>query len=104
MQRAAAQRTATVESKYSALIEKAVRAKWVVPPGSEPWRKVRLNIKLSPLGEVMDVRVVESSGSEQYDQNAETAVLQASPLPFPTEQEDRSAHLKMQDVTLNLSK
>ena len=103
VQRAAAQRTATVESKYSALIKKAVRGKRVVPPGTEPWRKVRLNIKLSPLGEVVDVRVVESSGSQVYDQSAETAVLQASPLPLPTEEEDQSAHLKMQDVTFTLT-
>jgi len=104
VERAAAERTTTVKSKYSALMEQAVKRQWIVPPGTEPWRKARVNIKLSPRGEVQSVRVVESSGSPAFDKSAETAVLQASPLPLPTPQEDQIAHEQMQNVIINITK
>jgi len=100
--RRAGERTATVMSKYSALIEAAIKEKWRVSPGTESWREAKINIKLSPRGEVQSVRVVKSSGLVSFDRSAETAVLQASPLPFPSQEEDPTAHQQLQDINLNL--
>lgn len=98
----ALRRTTTVMSKYGALIEKAVNEKLRAAPGTEPWRKTKVNIKVSPLGEVESVRVIESSGSAGFDRSAETAVLQASPLPFPTQAEDMTAHTKLQNLNITI--
>lgn len=100
--RRAGERTATVMSKYSALIESAIKDKWRISPGTESWREAKVNIKLSPRGEVLSVRVVKSSGLVSFDRSAETAVLQASPLPFPSAEEDPTAHKQLQDINLNL--
>ena len=100
--RRAGERTATIMSKYSALIEAAIKAKWRISPGTENWREAKINIKLSPRGEVRSVRVVKSSGLVSFDRSAETAVLQASPLPFPSQEEDPKAHQQLQDINLNL--
>jgi len=100
--RRAGERTATVMSKYSALIEAAIKAKWRISPGTESWREAKVNIKLSPRGEVLSVRIVKSSGLTSFDRSAETAILQASPLPFPSQEEDPTAHQQLQDINLNL--
>jgi colicin import membrane protein len=38
-----------------------------------------------PGGEVADVRIVQSSGNEIFDRQAEAAVKKASPLPVPAD-------------------
>ena len=101
-ERRAKERTATVMSQYSAKIEQAIKDKWRVAPGTESWRVAKINIKLSPDGRVRKVVVINSSGSLEYDRSVETAVLQASPLPFPTLEEDQAAHEALQDININV--
>lgn len=101
-ERRAGERTTTVLNKYSALIERAIKAKWRVAPGTERWRSAKVNIKLSPLGKVEGVRIVESSGLQSFDESIETAVLQANPLPFPTPEEDQAAHRELQNINLTI--
>jgi len=101
--RIAKERTATVSSKYAALIREAVNQKRTIAPDFERWRVAEINIKLSPRGDVLGVRTVKSSGSSRYDRDAETAIRKASPLPIPTEQEDAQAHMLFRDVTLKFS-
>ena len=100
--RRAKERTTTVMSQYSAKIEQAIKDKWRVAPGTESRRVAKINIKLSSDGRVLKVVVINSSGSQDYDRSVETAVLQASPLPFPTVEEDPSAHQLLQDININL--
>jgi colicin import membrane protein len=95
-------RTTTIMSQYSARIEQAIKNKWRVAPGTETWRVAKINIKLSSDGRVLKVVVINSSGSQDYDRSVETAVLQASPLPFPTVEEDASAHQILQDININV--
>jgi len=101
--RIAKERTTTVSNRYAALIREAVNLKRTIAPDFESWRVATINIKLSPLGEVLDVRTVKSSGSARYDRDAETAIRKASPLPIPTEEEDAQAHKLFRDVTLKFS-
>jgi len=101
--RIAKERTATISSKYAALIREAVNQKRTISPDFERWRVAEINIKLSPRGDVLGVRTVKSSGSSRYDRDAETAIRKASPLPIPSEQEDAQAHQIFRDVTLKFS-
>lgn len=100
--RRAKQRTTTVMSKYSAQIEQAIKDKWRVAPGIESWRVAKVNIKLSTEGKVQSVTVLESSGSLDFDKSIENAVLQASPLPFPSREEDESAFTLLQNLNINM--
>jgi len=44
-----------------------------------------LQIRMIPGGEVVEARVVKTSGNEVFDRRAETAVNKAAPLPVPDE-------------------
>ncbi len=100
----AKERSATVMSLYSSRIEQAIKDRWRVAPGTEAWRVVKVNIKLSPSGDVQSVRVINSSGLPDFDRSVETAILQASPLPFPSQEEDATAHQQLQNLNINLKK
>ena len=56
---------------------------WRVPADSTPSMHVILNVKLHHSGEVADVIVSETSGSDAFDRSAKLAVWKASPLPLP---------------------
>jgi colicin import membrane protein len=102
VQQQAARRTATIRSKYGALIRDAINAKRSIAPDFERWRVAKVQIKLSPQGDVQATRVVQSSGSERYDRDAETAIRQASPLPIPSQAEDATAHEEFRNPTLTI--
>ena len=93
----AAQRTTTVLNRYVAKIQEAIDAKRSLSPDFERWRVVRVSIKLSSRGDVLSARILNSSGSERYDRDAETAIRLASPLPVPTRQEDAGAYKVLVD-------
>ncbi|RZV48811.1 MAG: cell envelope integrity protein TolA [Pseudomonadales bacterium] len=82
-EREAQQRTTTIIAKHTALIKQKVDSFRTIAPDFERWRVAEVNIKVSPLGEVLETRIVKSSGSERYDRSVESAILKASPLPIP---------------------
>jgi len=45
----------------------------------------KIAVRLMPTGDVIDVTIVQSSGSVEFDRSAELAVRKASPLPMPTD-------------------
>ena len=98
----AKRRTATITSKYASLVTKAINEKRTIAPDFASSLVAKLNIKLSSGGVVKSVTVVESSGNPRYDNDAEKAVRNASPLPIPTAEEDEAAHRKFQDLTINI--
>ena len=102
-ERRARERTTTLLNRYSSQIKQAINAVRTIPPGTERWRKTKVNIKLSASGDVIDIKVKESSGSAVYDRSVETAIRQASPLPIASESEDPQAHIKLRDILLNFS-
>jgi len=87
---------------YADRIQKAIKAAWRVDPGTERWRVAKVNIKLTPRGDVESVRIVNSSGLPSFDKSVETAIFKASPLPFPTVDEDPTAHRQLQNINLNI--
>jgi TonB family protein len=78
-------------SKFFAGIQRKIEKKRTVDPAFETWRKSVVDIKLSPSGEVVSVRTIESSGLPQYDQSVESAVYAASPFEMPDDSQDPDA-------------
>ena len=74
---------------------KAVISNAFVYPDLKSGLKCTLFVRLIPGGEVIDVRVVESSGNAVFDRQAENAVRKASPLPVP---DDPRLFEKMREI------
>lgn len=84
---AAAQASADASElgRFIARINSAINDRFVRPPGLPGGLKCTLSVRLIPGGEVIEARVVQSSGNSVFDRQAENAVLKASPLPVPDE-------------------
>ena len=54
-----------------------------VAPDINSGLKCTLLVRMIPGGEVVDARVVKSSGNATFDRQAELAVRKGSPLPVP---------------------
>ena len=65
-------------------IEKKVRNNWSLP-GEFTGLAVTISVKVTRTGEVTLAQVVRSSGNSLFDKSAVTALMKASPLPFPEE-------------------
>ena len=71
--------------RYLGRIQAAVSGRFVYPAGLPPGLKCTLFVRLIPGGEVVEARVVQSSGNAVFDRQAENAVRGAAPLPVPPE-------------------
>jgi colicin import membrane protein len=60
--------------KYIGLIANRIADNWSRPPNARKDMKVLLEIELLPTGQLVNVRIVESSGDRAFDLAAETAV------------------------------
>lgn len=81
-----AQREKKVQSivdQYIEIIKQKVTRNWFKPAGAEEGLSCTVSVRLIPGGEVLDVKIVTSSGDPVFDRSVETAVLKASPLPLP---------------------
>ena len=84
--RAAQQRQrelASLQSQYVAVLQQRVTRNWLRPPTARAGMVCTVHVRLIPGGEVVEARVVRSSGDPAFDRSAETAVLKSSPLPAP---------------------
>ncbi|MGI9319124.1 MAG: cell envelope integrity protein TolA [bacterium] len=66
-------------------IKAAIENNWRRPGTSRVGLKAVIQLKVSRTGEVLQARVIKSSGDPFFDQSAELAVQKASPLPIPTD-------------------
>lgn len=69
--------------KYRAAIRQKVERHWVRPSASRKDLQCTVRVRLIPGGEVLDVKIVRSSGDSVFDRSVENAVHKASPLPLP---------------------
>jgi len=51
---------------------------------------VRCRVRLLPTGEVLSVKVTQSSGNPAYDEAVVRAIEKSSPLPLPDDREARA--------------
>jgi colicin import membrane protein len=71
--------------RYTALIRDRVERSWLRSPGLPDKLEALLLVRLDPFGEVLEARIVRSSGNPLFDRSAEAAVKKASPLPVPSD-------------------
>lgn len=85
LEAARAARAASAAEKYKILIRQKVSRNWNRPPGSRTGLKCVVGVRLGPGGDVLQAKVVRSSGDVVFDRSVENAVFKAAPLPLPSE-------------------
>ena len=69
--------------KYLGLIKSAVSRHWIRPDTDVTGLSCKVNVRIIPNGDVIDVQIIESSGNLAFDRSVEKAVQRAAPLPVP---------------------
>ncbi len=77
------QRVSKEVNRYVAYIQDKVQRSWIRPPDSGGGLTCLVSVKLIPSGEVIDAKILRSSGNAAFDRSVESAVFKASPLPVP---------------------
>lgn len=74
-------------AQYRAAIRQKVSRNWIKPAASATGLSADVLVRVSPNGDVIDARVVRSSGDQVFDRSVVNAVLKASPLPIPPQRQ-----------------
>lgn len=85
-ERLATQRRSAMQrmiDEYVLYIQEKVQRSWIRPPSSGSDLSCTVEVRLIPSGEVIDAKIVRSSGNAPFDRSVEAAVFKASPLPVP---------------------
>ncbi len=72
--------------EYIRLIENRIQQNWIRPASATADLECVVNVSQIPSGEVVAVTVGECNGDDAVVQSIERAVLRASPLPLPRQQ------------------
>jgi colicin import membrane protein len=70
-------------AKYKGLIRNQITRNWIFPASYQKGMKCKVLVRLIPSGDVVSVRIIQSSGNAAFDRSVEMAVNKASPLPVP---------------------
>ncbi len=70
-------------AKYEALIKSKITRNWIFPASYQKGMKCKVLVRIIPSGDVISVRITQSSGNAAFDRSVEMAVKKASPLPVP---------------------
>lgn len=70
-------------SKYKGMIRSQITRNWIFPASYQKGMKCKVLVRLIPSGDVVSVRIIQSSGNIAFDRSVEMAVNKASPLPVP---------------------
>lgn len=73
--------------RYKGLIRQKVERSWVRPAAADTGLECVVRVRLVPGGEVIEAKVVRSSGNAAFDRSVENAVYKATPLPLPADQQ-----------------
>ena len=73
----------TEVAKYKGLIRSQITRNWIFPASYQKGMKCKVLVRLIPSGDVVSVRILQSSGNIAFDRSVEMAVNKASPLPVP---------------------
>lgn len=79
------QKELSIVEEYSVYIREKVTRHWSRPPSARNGMHVELQIFMIPGGDVMEVRVLESSGNDAFDRSAEMAVRTAGRFEVPSD-------------------
>lgn len=93
--RASASRRASEKANIVAQFQDQIRAKvrsnTRLPENLRGNPQVKFQVRLLPTGEVLNVQLVQGSGTPAYDEAVERAIYKSSPLPLPDDKDARSA-------------
>jgi len=92
------QQDITLQQKIIAEIASQVRRNFN-QTGLPPGLKCKVNIRLLPGGDVINVNVVQSSGNDIFDRRAMTAVQKSSPFSSVPEDLETFERIKIRDIT-----
>ena len=70
-------------SKYKGMIRSQITRNWIFPASYQKGMRCKVLVRLIPSGDVVSVRILQSSGNIAFDRSVEMAVNKASPLPVP---------------------
>lgn len=83
---------------YVAAITRAIVLEWSRPPSARNDMEARLQVDLTPAGDLLGVQIVDSSGNEAFDRSAEAAVRKAArtlgTFPVPDDLSVFEAHFR----------
>ena len=72
-------------NKFVGLIRQKVERSWNRPVTAKSGLVCTVYVRMMPTGDVLDVRIVKSSGDRVFDRSVENAVRKAAPLPLPAD-------------------
>jgi colicin import membrane protein len=70
-------------AEYVNRVRAKVRGNWILPQDLQGNPQCIFKVVQLPTGEVIDARLVKSSGNGAYDEAVHRAILKSSPLPLP---------------------
>lgn len=70
-------------NKYRSLIKEEVTRHWNIPATAHDDLLCEVKVRLIPSGDVVDVKIIKSSGDAAFDRSVEKAVYRAAPLSVP---------------------
>jgi colicin import membrane protein len=82
-------------NEYIARIQAKVKSNWILPQDIQGNPEAIFLVVQLPTGEVLNIKLVKSSGNPAYDAAVERAILKSSPLPLPASRELFARELKL---------
>ena len=70
-------------AKFKGLIRSEITRNWIFPASYQKGMTCKVLVRLIPSGDVISVRIIQSSGNSAFDRSVEMAVQKASPLSVP---------------------
>jgi colicin import membrane protein len=73
--------------KFKQMIVQAISRKWLISENINPDIACQLLVHVGPGGVVLNVEIIKESGDDNLDRSARSAIMKASPLPVPENEE-----------------
>ena len=73
-------------ASYQQAIQQSITSRWIMPATARGRDDLRASVRVTllPGGEVLDIKLIGSSGDRAFDDSLQGAVRAASPLPVPS--------------------
>ncbi|HWK55206.1 MAG TPA: cell envelope integrity protein TolA [Hyphomicrobiales bacterium] len=68
-------------SQYAALIHDLISRNWVIPPGARNGMMAVVEIRTTPVGDIISKNITQSSGNPAFDRSVEQAITRVGSLP-----------------------
>ncbi len=91
----------TESEKYMVLIRNRVQEAWYWPPSTREGMVVKLQIRLLPTGELVGVKLLQSSGNTAVDNSALSAARSVERYPVPDERDTFERYFRQFTIEFN---